>query len=115
MDWGRLGRDWLAMERDALRLLREEPGLNPRYFAALEARYTQWLEEMRAAGVVAPGMALLGVLWLAGLASARLLPARWQALLTLLAAAWLVRLALIAPGDEAAEPAAATKAGSDDA
>lgn len=102
MDWARLGQAFLQMERDGLRLAREDPRLDRRYFAALEARYTQWLGEMRAAGVVAPGMALLGVLWLGGLACARLPPPRGQTLLALLAVAWLARLVAVAARDVAA-------------
>ena len=94
MDWPRVGRAFVEMERDSLKLVRGSwPNFDQRYYEQAEQVYLRWLSEMREAGIASPTGLLLCLVWLYGLAWARV-PAPWRwpgVLVTLLWAAGAVR------------------------
>jgi hypothetical protein len=94
MDWSRLGRAFVQMELDSLKLVRGTwPNFDRRYYEEAEQVYLRWLSEMREAGLASPTGLLVCLIWLYGLAWARLpAPWRWAAvLITVLWAAGALR------------------------
>ena len=90
MDWSRLGRAFVQMELDSLKLVRTAwPNFGRQYYEDMEHLYARWLSEMRQAGIASPTGLLVCLIWLYGLAFAHLpAPWRWAAvLITLLWAA----------------------------
>ena len=100
MDWSRCGRAFVQMELDSLRLVRGSwPSFDRQYYEDAERLYRHWLSEMREAGVVSPTGLLMCLIWLYGLAWARL-PAPWRwavVVVTLLWAAGALRAGARAP------------------
>ena len=86
MDWSRIGRAFVAMEVDSLKLAFDAwPNFDRRYFDQTEQVYQRWLSEMREAGIVSPTGLVICLVWLYGLLWARLpSPLRWAAMLVTL-------------------------------
>ena len=100
MDWSRLGRAFVQMQLDSLNLVRTRgPNFDRRYYAEAEQVYQRWLSEMREAGIASPTGLLMCLIWLYGLAWARLpAPLRWAAIvITLLWSAGALRAGARAP------------------
>ena len=100
MDWSRLGRAFLQMELDSLKLVRATwPHFDRSYYAEAEQVYRRWLSETGEAGIASPTGLVMCLIWLYGLASSRL-PALWRwaaVLLTLLWAAGALQAGARAP------------------
>ena len=86
MDWSRIGRAFVAMDVDSLKLAVDAwPNFDRRYFDQTEQLYQRWLSEMREAGRVSPTGLVICLVWLYGLLWARLpRPLRWAAMLVTL-------------------------------
>jgi type II secretory pathway component PulM len=86
MDWSRIGRAFVAMDVDSLKLAFDAwPNFDRRYFDQTEQVYQRWLSEMREAGIVSPTGLVICLVWLYGLLWARLpSPLRWAAMLVTL-------------------------------
>jgi len=86
MDWSGVGRAFLQMEVDSLKLaLDARPNFDRRYYEQAEQVYQRWLSEMREAGIVSPTGLVICLVWLYGLLWARLpRPLRWAAMLVTL-------------------------------
>ena len=104
MDWSRIGRAFVAMDVDSLKLAFDAwPNFDRRYYEQSEQVYQRWLSEMREAGIVSPTGLVICLVWLYGLLWARLpKPLRWAAMLVTLA--WLAG-ALRAGASKAEMPA----------
>src|SRR5207244_5483622 len=81
MDWSGVGRAFLQMEVDSLKLaLDARPDFDRRYYEQSEQVYQRWLSEMLEAGIVSPTGVVISLVWLYGLLWARLpRPLRWAA------------------------------------
>jgi len=86
MDWSRIGRAFVAMDVDSLKLAFDAwPNFDRRYFDQTEQVYQRWLSEMREAGIVSPTGLAISIVWVYGLFWARLpRPLRWAAMLVTL-------------------------------
>jgi hypothetical protein len=88
MDWSRIGRGLVQMELDSLKLIRATwPNFDRRYYEEAEQVYGRWLSEMREAGIASPTGLLMCMIWLYGLAWARL-PAPWRWAAVLMTGLW---------------------------
>ena len=104
MDWSRVGRAFVAMDVDSLKLAFDAwPNFDRRYYEQSEQVYQRWLAEMREAGIVSPTGLVICLVWLYGLLWGRLpRPLRWAAMLVTLV--WLAG-ALRAGASKAEMPA----------
>ena len=86
MDWSRVGREFVAMDVESLKLAFDAwPNFDRRYYEQSEQVYQRWLSEMHEAGIVSPTGLVICLIWLYGLLWARLpRPLRWAAMLVTL-------------------------------
>ena len=86
MDWSRIGRAFVQMDVDSLKLVLDDwPDFDRRYYEQTEQVYQRWLAEMREAGMVSPIGMVISLIWLYGLVWAQLpRPLRWIAILVTL-------------------------------
>src|SRR5438309_11163287 len=86
MDWSGVGRAFLQMDVESLKLaLDARPNFDRRYYEQAEQVYQRWLSEMREAGIVSPTGLIICLMWLYGVLGARLpSPLRWAAMLVTL-------------------------------
>ena len=89
MDWSRVGRAFVQMEVDSLKLaLDARPNFDRRYYEQAEHVYQRWLSEMREAGIVSPTGLVICLIWLYGVLGARMpRPFRFAAIVVTLV--WL--------------------------
>src|SRR5438876_7941973 len=87
MDWSRVGRAFVQMDVDSLKLALDAwPDFDRRYYEQSEQVYQRWLSEMLEAGIVSPTGVVISLVWLYGLLWARLpRPLSWAAILATLA------------------------------
>ena len=103
MDWSRIGRAFVAMDVDSLKLAFDAwPNFDRQYFDQTEQVYQRWLSEMREAGIVSPTGLVICLVWLYGLLWARL-PSPLRSAAMLVTLAWVAG-ALLAGASKAEMP-----------
>jgi len=96
MDFAAIGRGLIQMKQASLAQVVESPRLDLRHYTEQEQIYTDWVQSLGEAGVVAPNLMVACLVGIACMVWGMLLPRRWTWLLVLTTLAWAARSAIVA-------------------